>query len=230
MIDKAHAILLIKFFTIQNGDFAMTKKWALSLFTAFIISTQVMAQQAYVEGVDYKAISPTVKTNHPDKVVVTEIFWYGCPHCFRLEPYIEHWEKTISDRVVFQQVPSVLNPSWSIHARTFYALKLMGVQQQVHKKLFDAIHVDRKRLNSIDQLASFVADQGLDEKLFRDSYVSFPVDTQIRKNTQSEKRYGHNGVPAIIINGKYLASGTMAGSNDRLIKIIDYLVAIELAK
>jgi thiol:disulfide interchange protein DsbA len=207
----------------------MKKIWTLGLITAFLISTQVAAQQAFVEGVDYKVISPVVKTSHPDKVVVTEIFWYGCPHCFRFEPYIERWEKSIPDGVVFEQVPSVLNPSWSTHARTFYALKFMGVLEQVHKKLFDAIHVKRKRLNSIDQLAKFVADQELDEKLFRDSYASFPVDTQIRKNTQIEKRYGHSGVPAIIVNGKYLASGSMAGSNDRLIKIIDYLVAIELA-
>ena len=208
----------------------MINKWALGLITAFLISTQVMAQQSYVEGVDYTVISPAVKTAQPNKVVVTEFFWYGCPHCFRLEPYIEHWQTTIPDGVVFEQVPSVLNPSWSIHARAFYALKLMGVQEQVHQKLFNEIHVERKRLNSIDQLADFVADLGLDEKLFRDSYVSFPVDTQIRRNSQSEKRYGHNGVPAIIINGKYLASGSMAGSNDRLIKIIDYLVTSELAK
>ena len=207
----------------------MIKKWTIGLIAAFLFTTQVAAQQAYVEGVDYTVISPVVKTSHPDKVVVTEVFWYGCPHCFRFEPYIENWEKQIPEGVVFEQVPSVLNPSWSVHARTFYALKLMGVQEQVHKKLFDAIHVKRKRLNSIDQLAKFVADQGLDEKLFRDSYASFPVDTQIRKSGQAEKRYGHSGVPAIIINGKYLASGTMAGSNDRLIKIIDFLVARELA-
>lgn len=207
----------------------MIKKWALGLITAILFSTQVAAQQAYVAGVDYQVISPAVKTSHPDKVVVTEIFWYGCPHCFRFEPYVEDWQKTIPQGVVFEQVPSVLNASWSTHARAFYALKLMGVQEQVHRKLFDALHVKRKRLNSIDQLAEFVADQGFDEKLFRDSYASFPVDTQIRKSGQIEKRYGHNGVPAIIINGKYLASGSMAGSNDRLIKIIDFLVANELA-
>ena len=205
------------------------QKWILSLLMALLISTQVSAQQVYVEGVDYKVISPAVKTSDSRKVVVTEVFWYGCPHCFRLEPYIEHWAKTIPDGVIFEQVPSVLNASWSPHARAFYAFELMGVQKQLHQTLFDAMHVKRKRLNSIDQLADFVAEQGLDEQLFRDSYTSFPVDVQTRKNSQNEKRYGHNGVPAIVVNGKYLASGSMAGSNDRLIKIIDYLVAIELA-
>jgi thiol:disulfide interchange protein DsbA len=208
----------------------MMKKWLLGLFTALLISTQVMAQQAFVEGVDYKLISPVVKTSDSNKVVVTELFWYGCPHCFRLEPYIEHWAKTIPDGVIFEQVPSALNPSWSIHAKAFYAFKLMGVEKRMHQKLFDAIHVKRKNLNSIDRLAEFVAEQGLNEQFFRDSYASFPVDAQIRKNNQSEKQYSHNGVPAIVVNGKYLASGSMAGSNDRLIKIIDYLVSSELAK
>lgn len=211
----------------------MIKKWLLTLssITVLLISTQVQvsAQQAYVEGVDYKVISPPVKTTNPDKVVVTELFWYGCPHCFRFEPYIENWEKTKADGVVFEQLPSVINPHWSTHARAFYAFKLMGVLDQAHKKLFDAIHVKRQRLDSIDQLAKFAADQGLDEKAFRDSYASFAIDTQLRKNTQVEKRYGHNGVPAVIVNGKYLLSGAMAGSNERLVKILDFLVASELA-
>ena len=78
------------------------QKWILSLLMALLISTQVSAQQVYVEGVDYKVISPAVKTSDSSKVVVTEVFWYGCPHCFRLEPYIEHWAKTIPDGVIFE--------------------------------------------------------------------------------------------------------------------------------
>ena len=207
----------------------MIKQWVVGLATLILFSTQAVAQQAYTEGVDYKLITPVTKTTNPDKVVVTELFWYGCPHCFRFEPYAEKWVKSMPEGVVFEQVPSVINPRWSDHARTFYALKMMGVQEQVHKKLFNAIHVKRQRLSGLDSLAKFVAEQGLDEKVFRDSYASFPVDTQIRKNSKQEARYGHNGVPSIIINGKYLASGSMAGTNDRLLKIIDFLVAKELA-
>jgi thiol:disulfide interchange protein DsbA len=206
----------------------MFKKWAFVLITGFLFATPVVAQMAYVEGVDYQRIDPAVKTSHPDKVVVTEMFWYGCPHCFRFEPFVEQWAETIPQGVVFEQVPSVLVAGWEVHARTFYALELMGVQEQVHKNLFNAIHVQRQRLGSLDAIAEFVGEQGLDEAEFRRQYASFPVDSKVRKSKQVEKRYGHNGVPAVIVNGKYLTSGSMAGNYDRLIKIIDYLVAVEL--
>jgi thiol:disulfide interchange protein DsbA len=211
-----------------SEETSMFKKWALILITGFTFVTPVVAQIAFVEGVDFQRIDPAVKTTHPDKVVVTEIFWYGCPHCFRFEPFVEPWAETIPQGVVFEQVPSVINPGWEVHARTYYALKLMGAQEQMHKKFFNAIHVDRQRLTSFDAIAEFVGKQGLDEQEFRRQYASFPVDSQVRKSKKIESHYGHNGVPAVVVNGKYLTSGSMAGNYDRLIKIIDYLVAIEL--
>ncbi len=206
----------------------MLKKWTLGLFLCLMLSNQVMAQLAFNEGVDYKLISPAVKTTNAEKVVVTEMFWYGCPHCFRFEPYIEHWASNLPDTVVFEQIPSVLNPRWADHARAFYSLKLMGKQRILHTKLFDAIHVKRQRLNGFDSIAKFVAEQGVDETKFRETFHSFPVDALLRKNLQKESKYGHNGVPAVIINGKYLTSGSMTGSNERLIQVINFLVAEEL--
>ncbi|MEE8364497.1 MAG: thiol:disulfide interchange protein DsbA/DsbL [Gammaproteobacteria bacterium] len=206
----------------------MFRQWLPGLILALLFTSQVSAQQAFKENVDYQRIDPVVKTSDPEKIVVTEMFWYGCPHCFRFEPYVEHWIKTIPEGVVFEQVPSVLNPRWTEHARAFYAFKMMGATAQVHKAFFDAIHIKRQRLTSLDTIARFVAEQGLDEDKFREYYFSFPVDTQIRKNKQTERRYGHSGVPAVIVNGKYLISASMAGSFDRMLKIMDFLVAGEL--
>jgi len=206
----------------------MLKKWMLVLFTGFLFATPVVAQMAFVEGVDYKRIDPPVLTSDPARVVVTEIFWYGCPHCFRFEPFIEKWAESLPDGVVFEQVPSAINAAWSVHARAYYAFKMMGVLDQVHKKLFNAIHVQRQRLNSLDSIAEFVAEQGLDEKEFRKQYASFPVDSLVRKGKQKELHYGLEGVPTIIVNGKYRTSGVMAGNFDRLLQIINYLVAEEL--
>jgi thiol:disulfide interchange protein DsbA len=107
-------------------------------------------------------------------------------------------------------------------------MKMMGVQEQLHPKLFDAIHKKRQRLTDLDSIASFIAEQGYDEKKFREHYFSFPVDSQVRKNKKIEQRYGHRGVPAVIVNGKYLTNGSMAKNYDRMIKIIDFLVAGEL--
>jgi len=106
---------------------------------------------------------------------------------------------------------------------------MMGSTEKVHKKLFSAIHIQNKRLNSIDTLAAFIKAQGVDEKQFRDHYHSFPVDTMVRKSKQKERKYGHRGVPAVIINGKYRTSASQAGSNARMIEVIDYLVNKELA-
>ncbi len=206
----------------------MLKKWMPVLFAGFMFAMPVFAQTAFVEGVDYQRIDPAVPTSDPAKVVVTEIFWYGCPHCFRFEPFVDKWAESLPDGVVFEQVPSAINAAWEVHARTFYALKMMGVQEQLHKKLFNAIHVQRQRLNSLDTIAEFVAEQGLDEKEFRQQYASFPVDSQVRKGKQKELHYGLEGVPTIIVNGKYRTSGVMAGNFNRLLEIIDFLVADEL--
>ena len=208
----------------------MIKRWLMSLALLMLVSGAASAQTAFLADTDYQVISPAVKTTQPDKVVVTEIFWYGCPHCFRFEPYVERWAAGLPDGVVFEQVPSSLNPRWTELARAYYAFKMMGVLEQTHKAVFDAIHLKRQRLDSLDSIAAFAASLGLDEKVFRENYASFPVETQIRKNMQREKRYGHRGVPAVIVNGKYLVSASLAGSNERMIQIMNFLVAQELAQ
>jgi protein dithiol oxidoreductase (disulfide-forming) len=199
------------------------------IFIALLFSFTSTWADTFEAGVDYAVLKEPVATSNPDKVVVTEMFWYGCPHCFRLEPYIQKWSQNIPDGVVLERVPSVLNPGWIEGARAFFALKLMGENDKVHSKLFNAIHIQRKRLNNVDALAKFVADLGVDEKQFRDYYHSFPVDTMIRKSRQKERKYGHNGVPAIIVNGKYRTGASMAGSNARMMQVVDFLINKELA-
>lgn len=208
----------------------MFKQSVFAILLSLSFSTQVFAQMAFNEGVDYKVISPAVKTSDPEKVVVTEIFWYGCPHCFRFEPFIDRWASQLPEGVVFEQVPSILNPGWANHARTFYTLKLMGELDRVHANFFDAIHLKRQRLDRLDAIAGFIKEQGIDEAKFRETFSSFPVDAILRKNLQKESKYGHNGVPTVIINGKYLTSGSLAGSNQRLIEVIQFLVEGELAE
>ena len=208
----------------------MIKRWLKRFAILMLISGGAAAQMTFTEGSDYQLISTPVKTSQPDKVVVTEIFWYGCPHCFRFEPYVERWSAGLPEGVVFEQVPSSLNPRWTEHARAYYAFKMMGALDQTHKALFDAIHLQRQRLMSLDAIAEFAGDLGLDQKLFWENAISFPVETQIRKNIQKEKRYGHQGVPAVIVNGKYLVSASQAGSNERMIEIMNFLVARERAQ
>ena len=205
----------------------MFRKGIITIFALLVSFSSVNAQQ-FDAGIEYEVLKSPVKTSNPDKVVVTEMFWYGCPHCFRFEPYMETWQKTISDDVVLEVIPSVLNPSWMEHARAYFALEMMGEKERVHKKLFSAIHLKNKRLNSLDTIAAFVKNLGVDEKKFREHFHSFPVDTMVRKSKQKERKYGHRGVPAVIVNGKYRTSASQAGSNARVIEVIDYLVKKEL--
>lgn len=199
------------------------------IFIALLFSFTTTWAATFEAGVEYAVLNQPVATSDPNKVVVNEMFWYGCPHCFHLEPFVEKWSRTKPKGVVLERVPSVLNPGWIEGARAFFALKMMGENDKVHNKLFEAIHKKRQRLNNEDAYAKFVADLGVDEKQFRDNYHSFPVDTMIRKNRQKERKYGYNGVPAIIVNGKYRTSASMAGSNDRLIEVVNFLVNKELA-
>jgi thiol:disulfide interchange protein DsbA len=204
------------------------KGWFL-LITLLLTFGGVHAEE-FSEGIEYERLKTPVPTTHPDKVVVTELFWYGCPHCFRFEPYIEKWKQGLPDSVVFEQYASVLNPSWMEHARAFFALKAMGELDKAHQKIFGAIHLQRQSLDNVESMARFVASHGVDEKTFRSHYHSFPVDTEIRKSRQKERKYGHRGVPAVVINGKYRTSASMAGSNAQMINVINYLVKRELAE
>lgn len=204
-------------------------------FQLFFISLLLLSgfgsvqAESFKAGTDYVVINTPVKTSHPDKVVVTEIFWYGCPHCYRFEPYIETWKKNLPEGVVFEQFPSVLNPRWIDHARTFFALQMMDELDRAGKPFFEALHVQRKRLNSVDTIAEFLKSQGVDEARFRQLFHSFPVDTLVRKSQNIESKYGHNGVPVVIINGKYRTGPSMAGSSARALQVMDYLVQKELA-
>lgn len=198
------------------------------LIITFAFGLNPAHAEDFDEGIEYSVIKTPVATSQPDKVVVTEMFWYGCPHCFRFEPYVVKWKQSMPAGAVVEQVPSVLNPSWMEHARAFYALQLMGETQRTHDKIFAALHLKNQLLNNVDSMAEFVAGLGVDEQEFRKNYHSFPVDTMIRKSRKKERQYGHRGVPAVIVNGKYLTSASMAGSNSRMIQVIDYLVKKEL--
>ncbi len=207
----------------------MLRKLSIGL-TLLILSINIAIAATFSEGVEYIKIDKPVKTSNPEKVVVTEMYWYGCPHCFRFEPYLNKWIETMPEGVDIEKLHSVLNPGWMEHARASFALKMMGIEKKINPEIFKEIHLKRKRLGTVDEMASFVASHGVDEKQFREYYHSFPVDTLIRKSKTNERKYGHRGVPAVIINGKYRTSASQAGSNARMIEVIDYLVAKELEK
>ncbi len=200
--------------------------FGLCMSLAMVLASAAARAETYTAGKDYAEVTAQ-PTASGDKVEVLEFFWYGCPHCNTFEPFLKSWKKTLADNVEFIRVPTVFRPSWKVHARAYYALQAMGKIEEIHPKIFDAMHKQRKRLDSMNKIADFVAEQGVDREQFIKQYQSFGIDGKVRKANTLVKNYGITGVPAIAINGKYKVDGRMAGSYERMIKIMDYLIAKE---
>lgn len=200
------------------------KKLLVLLFLVF--GSTVLQAADYKEGTHYQALTPQA-TDSGDKIEVLEFFWYGCPHCYSFEPYVRSWKKSKPANVDFKRVPAMFRPEWEIQARAYYALSNMNVIEDVHGKIFEAIHKDKKRLNTLDAIADFVAKNGVDKQRFKNEYNSFVVDGMVRKAKKKQKAYKIQGVPTIVVNGKYTTGASMAGSYDKLIKVMDYLIQKE---
>lgn len=194
-----------------------------TLFLLLSFAAAPAGAESYIAGKDYQEITPQ-ETSSGDKIEVLEFFWYGCPHCNTFEPFLQDWKKKLPDNVVFKRVPTVFRPSWKVQARAYYALESMDKVEELHPKIFHAMHQERQRLDTMKKMAAFVASQGIDKEEFIKQYQSFSVDGKVRKANRLVKNYNIQGVPAIAINGKYKVDGRMAGSYDRMIKIMDYLI------
>jgi len=183
-----------------------------------------ITQSAFAQQTDgYELITPAISTRVSDKVEVIEYFWFGCPHCFAFEPAINNWKKDKPDYVEFVREAPPLNPSWEPHSRAFYAAELMGVTEQFFEPMFKAIHVEQRRLRSPKQITKFVGELGIDEKKFAKTMDSFAANTKIGQAMQLASSSRLTGVPSIVINGKYLTSGSLAGSHEDIIRVINEL-------
>lgn len=196
----------------------------LSLLVAPLVS---LAGSDFREGVEYQLVKPPQPTRDPDRIEVVEMFWYGCPHCYQLEPVVKTWLESKPDDVDFVRVPAILGPRWELLTRAYYTAELLGVLDRVHSPLFESIHDKRQRFRSEEDLAKFFAGHGVEEKDFHDTWRSFAVATKVNRSRQLTQRYGINGVPTLVVNGKYRTSPGMAGTNQLVFKVVDSLIAEE---
>jgi len=198
--------------------------WIKHLLIPLLIVTSNLAYAEWGEGWD--PIDPPIATSVPEgKVEVVEFFWYGCPHCFTVEPQLEAWLKKKPENVVFKRVPAPINPSWTVHSQFFYAAEALGVGEQLHKPLFNAIHVKKRKLFDKQSLIDFAVEQGVDRQKFTDAWNSFGVYVKVQQARKLGQRYGIDGVPAIGIDGKYKTSGSLAGTYTKMFEVVDQLVA-----
>ncbi|QTR50483.1 thiol:disulfide interchange protein DsbA/DsbL [Candidatus Thiothrix anitrata] len=182
------------------------------------------------EGVHYTVISPPIPTQAPQgKVEVVEMFWYGCPHCYTLEPTIHRYLQSKPDNVVFQQVPSTLSPRWAYHAKLFYVGKMLDPngQKQVHNKIFEALQKQRRQINNDDAMIRFFGEQGFTAEQVTKALQSMEMQAMLARSDEVGKGSKADSVPVIIVNGKYMTSPSKVGSEDGLLQVINHLTKLK---
>lgn len=174
---------------------------------------------------NYIVLAKPGPVEKPGMIEVREFFWYGCGHCYNLEPHMKAWLKTKPADVNFVRTPAALNPVWEQNARGYYAAEMLGVLERSHDALFQAIHVAKEKLFDQASLARFYAGFGADTKKFDSLYNSFAVSGKVGQGKNLAKQYGLEGVPALVVNGKYLVKG----SDARALATVNELIAQERA-
>jgi len=179
-------------------------------------------------GKHYNRLSPTQPTSSPpDKVEVAEIFWYGCPHCYALDPALKSWVASKPEYVSFVRVPVVWSDVAKTHARAFYAADALGKIGAMHDAMFREIQEKRDLLDTEDKLRAFFGTFGVDAPTFENAYDSAGVRTKLQRADELDRRYRVASVPTIIINGKYSTDVDMAGGTEQLFALIGELAASE---
>jgi len=159
------------------------------------------------EGKSYKIVSvPSYKARADGKILVKEYFWYGCPHCYRALPKMEEWMNANDTRVAFEYTPAPANPAWEIPARLNYALQMQHLSEGDRKAVFEAIHKDGVPPNDKDRLIGWAASHGWNEEQLKTDWDSFAVTTEVEKAKKEITELNLEGVPVIVINGKYQVS------------------------
>ena len=201
----------------------MRKFFYLILFSLSLPIT-AYAQELYEQGKHYTVLGSTQPVETGDKVEVRELFWYGCPHCFKLEDGLEAWVETMPEDAAFVRMPAIFSKVWEQHAKIYYLFEAMGNLDEMHRKVFDAIHIDKQKLVKDDEIIEFAVEQGLDKQTVEETLESFTVSSKVNAAKTNIAKYQVTGVPAMVVAGKYLTDVTAAGGERRMFEVIEFLI------
>lgn len=197
---------------------------------AALAAPWAMAQQRFTEGVHYAKLAQPIPPP-PGRFEVVEFFWYECPHCHAFEPVLEAWEQQPRPDVQLRRVPVYFSEvPFAAQQRLFHALEASGQLKALHRKVFHAIHVERKRLRSPEEFRAFVAANGGNADAFMAAYASPLTLAQAELSRRLASAYGVDGVPSLGVQGRWLVTGAMAnagsrdGSNARMLEVVDTLL------
>jgi protein dithiol oxidoreductase (disulfide-forming) len=174
----------------------------------------------------YVELNPPRQVESANKIEVLEFFWYGCIHCYNLEPKIETWLKKLPQDVEFRRVPAVFNDRWAHDAAIFYAFEAMGLLDKLHRPFFDAIHRDRLRSDNWQALSAWLQQQGVDPKKFEATVKSFGVQSKTKRAVRLTTEYKIDGTPAMAVHGRY----TVPSAEDMLDTVNQLVSAVRKSK
>ncbi len=197
------------------------------LFLSIFFSSFIQAQDSFIEGTDYQLIDDqpssyvSKKSNH---IKVVEAFWYGCPHCDMLDPALKAWAQQLPSDVLFTRMPVVFGRSWEMHARMFWVAKNLGLLETIHEPLFDTIHREGQRLQRVDDVIAFFERYGADPAVVKRELAGFATESALRLADARVRAYGIQGVPALVVNGKFVTGVSQAGGEFQLFQLLDDLI------
>ena len=212
---------------MQRREFSFSAaSLAAAALGASALPTLAQAQaKAFQSGSDYLTLDKPAPIEAPaGQIEVVEFFWYNCPHCNAFEPMFDAWAKKVPKDVTVRRAPVAFRADFEPQQRLYYVLESLGKVEELHKKVFNAIHVEKQQLTTAEQITAWVEKQGIPKAKFAELYNSFSVSTKARKATQLQDAYAVDGVPALGINGRYFTSGTQAKTLERALQVTDYLI------
>ena len=183
-------------------------------------------QRALSPGVDYTELKPGQPVDAQGKIEVLEFFWYGCPHCYTLEPMLEKWIARLPADVQFRRVPAVLNEGWAREAAVYYSFEALGVLDKLHRPFFDAIHRERISTRDPAALTQWLADKGIDAKKYDEALKSFGVQSKVRRARQLSAAYRIDGTPAMAVDGRFTVGAEQGRTQAGMLAIADNLIAL----
>ena len=195
-----------------------------ALITAPVQAQVLAGDGQFVEGQHYEVLEEPVATQDPDKIEVREFFFYGCPACYGVEPYVNAWKAKKPEDVEFVRSPILFIRGAEPLARAYYVAEAKDLIDEIHTPLFDAIHKHREALFSAESIASFFEKYGVEEEEFNELYSSFGVSTKVRQADTASRDYRLRGVPAFTVNGKYVVLRTNLKNDTETFQVVDYLV------
>jgi thiol:disulfide interchange protein DsbA len=188
------------------------------------LALPALAQGAPVEGRDYARLAQPLPMPATGKVEVVEFFGYWCPHCNNFEPTLEPWVRKLPADVAFHRIPVAFSAAQEPYAKIFLSLEAMGLVDQMHRKVFAAIHVQHLRLEKESDILAFMTANGVDATKFSETYKSFTVASKFKQARQLADAYRIDGVPTLGIQGRFFTSPSLAGGAEQALKVTDALI------